>query len=95
MGSGPKLLKIDSAPGTRSRPAPGQRGLPGTIRVWPIPVRTFCGEPCRAVEPFTPGDPSVVKVCFGLQRPESNCWTLFMGSTTLWKPVSVGDPYGP
>lgn len=88
-----RAVKTGSAPGTRSRPAPSWRGLsrtylasPGLHPLW---------RPWRALEPFDTGDPPVYKVCFGLQRPESNPWTPFMGSAPLWGPVSIRDPFGP
>jgi hypothetical protein len=86
MGSRPKTLKPDSAPGTRSRPAPAWRGLPGTSWAWPVPARPLYGGLCRVVKPFVPGDPPSYKVCFGLPRSESNCWKPSMGSAPYGGP---------
>lgn len=52
MGSGP--LKTGSAPSTRSRPAPGWKGLPGTIQASPGQACARYGGARRAVEPFAP-----------------------------------------
>lgn len=58
MGSRPEPLQTGSAPGTRSRPAPGWRGLSRTFQAWPGTTRTLCGGPRRAVEPFAPWGPT-------------------------------------
>lgn len=58
MGSRPEPLKTGSAPGTRSRPVPGWRGLFWTIWARPGPACTLYVGLCQAVEPIAPWGPT-------------------------------------